>query len=119
MTQPSSPLPFETSEPNARKWTDAAYEALATGTLKGKLERHDGVLVSHVTGRCPRCEHLITDNQVLTIVAEGIRRGVDAPPPSDYVPVTVTCDCGRDHPRRPPGGHGCGITFRLELRQPK
>lgn len=118
MTELHSPLPFEVSEPNAIKWTVAAYEALTAGTLRAKITRHEGVLASRVSGACPRCEHRIADDQVLTVVAEGIRRAHDSQEPEKYVPVTVTCDCGEDHPGRPRDEHGCGITFRLELLGP-
>jgi hypothetical protein len=119
VTDVDSPLPFEASEPNAKKWTDAAYEALTAGTLGAEVTRREGVLASHVSGLCPRCEHQISDDQVLTVVSEGIRHSRESEKADRYVPVTVTCDCGEEHPARPTAAHGCGITFRLELLRPE
>ena len=113
------PIPFEADSASARKrWTDAASDALDAGTLLANLKRVDGVLVSLVTGKCPRCGDYIDDRQVLTAVGEGIKATSKTQAESSYVTVIVTCGCAEHHPTPPPKVRGCGISFGLELERP-
>ena len=120
-------LPYEESFDYA--WTEKAFGMLGTGSLHGEVVSRDGVVRSRVWGPCPRCHecgHELDDRQTLTAVTNlmgrdwrlgtrghGQNMGSEAGPV--FVPVDVSCGCGRAHRGGPGGATGCGVSFRVEL----
>ncbi|MEV4657527.1 hypothetical protein [Micromonospora sp. NPDC049301] len=88
--------------------TDEAYAARAAAGFTVR-EFEFAVLL---TGRCPRCDHLMSSS----VVDELYRREASAAAP-DPGYRTVLCECEADHPARPAGLRGCGAywTLRLEV----
>jgi hypothetical protein len=120
-------VPYEESVEYA--WTEKAFGMLESGGLRGEVVSRDGVIRSRVWGPCPRCQgcgHEIDDRQTLTAVANLMGRewrvarrghgqddGGEAGPV--FVPVDVSCGCGKTHPGGPADSTGCGVSFRVEL----
>jgi hypothetical protein len=110
-------------------WTEKAFGMLEGGALHGEVVSRDGVVRARVWGACPRCQecgHELDDRQTLTAVTNlmgrdwrlGIRShgqdtGRDLGPV--FVPVDVSCGCGKTHKGAPAGSTGCGVSFRVEL----
>jgi hypothetical protein len=121
-------VPYQESEEYA--WTEKAFAMLESGALHGEAVSRDGVLRSRVWGKCPRCDecgHEIDDRQTLTAVTNlmgrewrvakpGHGQGTDQPAGPEFVPVDVSCGCGKAHSGGPAGSTGCGVSFRVELR---
>ncbi|RLK58770.1 hypothetical protein [Actinokineospora cianjurensis] len=97
------------------EWTVRAFEALEGGRLHGKVFTADGVVSTHVWGRCPRCAHPLDDRQVHTAVITGPSREADAQDEPPALAVDIACQCGHPHPQAPDGVAGCGVSFRVEL----
>lgn len=102
------------------EWTDRAYGLLEQGLLHAEVNVVDGVLSTRVWGNCPRCEGLLNDHQVPTVVdgfgaARGHGTDVVAGAGPRVVVVDVTCGCGLAHAGVPEGTTGCGVSFRVEL----
>ncbi len=110
-------------------WTETAFSMLEGGALHGEVVSRDGVIRSRVWGKCPRCAecgHEIDDRQTLTAVTNLMGRewrlairdhgqasgGKTGPV---FIPVDVSCGCGKAHPGGPAGSTGCGVSFRVEL----
>ena len=118
-------VPYEESVEYA--WTEKAFSMLESGALQGEVVSRDGVVRSRVWGPCPRCQecgHQIDDQQTLTAVTNLMGpawRGATRSPGGsedtgqEFVPVDVSCGCGRTHPGGPTGSTGCGVSFRVEL----
>jgi hypothetical protein len=119
-------MPYE--ESLDYQWTEKAFGMLESGSLHGEVVSRDGVVRSRVWGSCPRCEecgHELDDRQTLTAVTNLMGRdwlttrgqdqgsGVEASPV--FVPVDVSCGCGKSHAGGPAGSTGCGVSFRVEL----
>lgn len=100
-------------------WTERAFEFLQTGRLRAEIQQpRRGVKVSHVWGRCPRCEHHVDDWQPLSAVTGQIgsrRPDSTARGTTDVEAVDVGCGCGTVHPGAPAGTSGCGVSFRIEF----
>lgn len=112
-------LPFERAAPNAYAWTDKAFDLLIVGTLVGEVHRRAGLEVAVVTGACPRCTHHFRFTSSEEAVGTGgrtldVSESIEAD--DEFVPVDVACWCEGDHPGRANNEHGCGITFRIEVR---
>jgi hypothetical protein len=112
-------LPYETADPLAYRWTDAAYDMCAGDdpTLHAEVVTAHGVSRVLVHGRCPRCAGEISSDSLLTASGEsGVLGDDDAEPePDPYTPVHVVCGCPLAHPGRPDGATGCGIGFTIEV----
>lgn len=122
-----SDVPYEESFDYS--WTEKAFGMLETGALHGEVISRDGVVRSRVWGPCPRCQesrHELDDRQTLTAVTNLMGRdwrlgtrghsqneGGEAGPV--FVPVDVSCGCGKAHRGGPGGSTGCGVSFRVEL----
>ena len=112
---------YETGEPHAYRWTDAAYDALVAGTLHAEATRRGGVGLVRVWGRCPNCHDPLDETVVLEARMVGGPPGADGaderaipPEAGEYARVDVRCGCARQHPGGPAGERGCGIVFRVE-----
>ena len=111
------------------EWTEKAFGMLESGALHGEVVSRDGVVRSRVWGMCPRCEdcgHEIDDRQTLTAVTNlmgrewrlttrGHGQDNDKQAGPEFIPVDVSCGCGKAHPGGPAGSTGCGVSFRVEL----
>ena len=110
---------------NDYRWTERAFDLMTEGVLAvtwaGSVGHH---LVAR--GRCPRCAHDVDFSFDEKIVVPQGRGGTltrnpaqpTDPLPADgpqYVTVTVLCQCREDHHGRPPGAHGCGIVFNVDI----
>jgi hypothetical protein len=120
--QAHEPLPFNTADPMAMKWTERALELLNGGQLSAQVISHGSVVVVQVDGSCPYCDDHIHCTEQLTAVTEGTegvaRRtgGYAAPAPATgYKDVTVTCGCNEAHAGDPKKGTGCGTSFRIRV----
>lgn len=125
MTAGNTPPECHYEELTDFEWTEKAFKMIASGELHG-LVINDGIVRARVWGQCPRCRHLLDDDQALTAVMNvpggWNSRGTVIPkqPGSQageprYRDVDVTCSCGYSHPGAPKGTKGCGVSFRLEL----
>ena len=119
-------MPYQESVDYA--WTEKAFGMLESGSLRGEVVSRDGVVSSRVWGKCPRCQecgHEIDDRQTLTAVTNLMGREWRLTVPGHgqtgqeagllFVPVDVSCGCGKAHPGGPEGSTGCGVSFRVEL----
>jgi hypothetical protein len=126
MVSVSADVPYE--ESFDYQWTEKAFGMLESGALHGEVVSRDGVVRSRVWGSCPRCQecgHELDDRQTLTAVTNlmgrdwlttrgpGSDSGGEASPV--FVPVDVSCGCGKNHGGGPAGSTGCGVSFRVEL----
>ena len=110
-----------------RRWGERAVEFLDGGLLQVKASEVDGVVSAQVSGPCPRCEHALDVRSTLAGAVADVRAGRDwldvltgRAAAVTRVPeiVQVACDCGQAHRGAPPGGRGCGVSFRLPTRPP-
>lgn len=111
-----SPLPWDSIDPLAARWTDDAYDMLKTGTLKASIIIKSGVETAIVKGECPRCGHDFEHSQIQTAVANFAEdRQPDREPvesKSKWVFVDARCNCISAHSGRPSSQtQGCGIAF--------
>lgn len=112
-------LPFERTTPHAYRWTDKAFDLLIAGTLAGEVHRQAGLEVAVVSGACPRCTHQFRFTSSQEAVGTGVRTldvSESVEDAGEYVPVDVACWCEGNHPGRVDTEHGCGITFRIDVR---
>lgn len=120
----SQGVTYEADAPNAYKWTEVAYDYLLDGKLTASIRSAGGISTATVTGTCPYCGDDVNFSEVLDAVTGesmgtlGWRRAQPAPADDGYVPLTVSCSCTAQHTGRPADvNHGCGINFRVEVRQ--
>ena len=130
-----NPLPFaQGAEVNDYKWTSAAYDLMVEGKLVVKRRNPSRSVVA--IGACPRCAHDV-DYTFLpnislprggrTTLGRGPTKtkseearpthcsGQEEDDVDQYDTVPILCRCRDDHPGRPEGARGCGITFNTEL----
>jgi hypothetical protein len=98
-------------------WTEIAFEQLEAGVLNGEIKAKNNVAWSRVWGPCPRCRHVLNDEQTLTAITglsrPSSRGGREDLP--DYMAVDITCGCGERHAGAPESVYGCGVSFRVDL----
>lgn len=129
---PSSPagpagsqgVAYEADAPNAYKWTEIAYDYLLAGKLEASIRSAGRISTAIVTGMCPYCKDDVNFSEVLdAVTGESLgtlswRRTQPAEADDSYVPLTVSCSCTGEHAGRPAGvKHGCGISFRVDVRR--
>ncbi len=110
---------YETGDPYDYQWTLKAFDAIQAGTLHRKIIRSGGKAVAAaVFGACPRCEDGLSVSVPLSAVTKGPGvLGEDVPRPGATHAVDVACGCDETHPRAPKGVTGCGIAFRVEVKE--
>ncbi len=124
---PEEPVPFNASDPLARKWTDRALELLLSGDLSAQIVAVEGIRVARMEGTCPYCGdvlHITVPLKAVTEGTEGVRgRGLtdgtefgDAAGEARYEELTATCGCDVMHPGNPSKSAGCGTSFRIKMR---
>ena len=110
MTYPNADVKYSTK-------ADPEWITKATVDLKWEppLEVDSDDVVGYITGRCPRCGHLISTSIRSTIA------GITVPSTADRVPregAGMICDCGEDHDA-PDKKSGCGAAFQLSSAEIK
>jgi|CXWJ01.1.fsa_nt_gi hypothetical protein len=109
---------YERDNPYAYEWTLAAFEAIKNGTLTREIVRKEERIIARVHGACPRCHRDIHAQMDLTqiegIGVLGVERVDDT---GDTIQFDVRCNCKLPHRHAPRGSEGCGIGFRVELRE--
>lgn len=110
---------YETSDPYAYEWTIAAFEAIKAGTLFREILRHGNSTYARVHGKCPRCHDPVDDRLPLEVVrgVGGTLASENLDVTDDTIPFDVVCNCRETHPKAPDGAAGCGIGFRVELKE--
>lgn len=110
---------FEGDDPYDYVWTLAAFEAIQAGTLKRSLVPVGLVLLAKVVGPCPRCHHPLDWSMPVdaTTGAGGVLGGDRQTVAPRIIPVDVTCGCPERHAGAPKNVTGCGIGFRVELKE--
>lgn len=110
---------YETDDPYDYRWTRQAFDAIQEGRLHRKIIRSDEKAVAAaVFGACPRCEDPLSFSLPLSAVITGSGvLGHDETRPGTTHPVDVTCGCETTHPGAPSGVKGCGIVFRVEVKE--
>lgn len=127
MTADATPPDEPYQESTDFRWTEKAFGMLERGELHGEVVSPHGIIQSRVWGPCPRCRHILDDQQTLTAVTNlpgGEWRGGGAVAPDQsgrgdtgpkFYDVDVSCGCGDRHSGAPEGKTGCGVSFRVEL----
>ena len=124
---PEEPVPFNTIDPLAPKWTDRALELLLSGDLSAQIAAVEGIRVARIDGTCPYCGDELHITEPLTAVTEGTEgvrgRGLadgtefgDEANEACYEEVTATCGCDVTHSGNPNKSAGCGTSFRISIR---
>ncbi len=115
----ASPLAWNEVDPNARKWTDIAWDAFNEDRLTAKVQVSHAVMVSVLDGPCPRCNHRLSQRNLMTLVASLDpleTKGLDAATPQELAEVDFICDCSEEHAGRPKDVHsGCNTAFHLTV----
>lgn len=114
-------VPYEDDDPLAYEWTMKAYDQLVGGQLHAQILRMQGVRQARVTGSCPRCAGPILWNMGLdSVVGTAGTLGDAEAVPDNYISLDVPCQCGHHHRGAHADVTGCGIEFRVEIRdQPR
>jgi hypothetical protein len=127
---PGTGLPYENVA--GRIWDAKAAALLQEHRLQIVTFSTEGVISVQIWGSCPRCEHELNVQSILTAPIAGLREGhfrsqlwaglIERVPGGDKIPddVEVGCGCDRVHPGAPEhdDGHrgpssGCGVSFRV------
>lgn len=110
---------YEADDPYNYEWTLKAFDAIQARTLHRKIIRSDDrVVAAEVFGACPRCDDVLSVWLPLSIVITGSGvLGSEERRSSTTHPVDVRCGCETTHPGAPKGIKGCGIVFRVEVRE--
>lgn len=114
-------VPYETVAPNARVWTDKAFEMLRAGSLSAAITKRREVVTASVTGSCPRCTHDVGFTRILDATAgehvRSFRTERMTYGKATYVEFIASCMCSELHKSRPDGvSFGCGINFVVDVR---
>ena len=119
--------------------TDVAYArvsvvATTQDRFTGSLWPEDGEpYVIRVDGTCPRCGHLVCQNEPLVLTtgfadvaredrdaaardaAQALREAGIDPAAHGSRDVVMTCECGTPHDGAPEGEHGCGAAWEVHV----
>jgi hypothetical protein len=101
------------------RWTRAAFEAIQNRTLHRRVVRYDGEPVAvRVYGACPHCDdHLDISLPWKAVTGAGGVLGRTVDRAITTWPVDIDCGCSLTHPGAPKGVRGCGIKFRVEVKE--
>jgi hypothetical protein len=112
------PMGWESAEPVAIRWTQAAFQLLNDGLLRVDVIDRSSVRSVTAQGKCPRCEDDVQYSEVLSVALPPTRRVRKIAPSTEeqvFVSVDIRCECVVHHQGRPPDRTvGCGILFAVE-----
>ena len=109
---------YEVDDPYAYEWTLDAFDSIQAGTLHREIIRDNSrvPILARIWGICPRCEHdLRYELPLSSVTYDGVLGGDLVLPPKTRA-VDVLCGCDHRHGGAPEGVAGCGIGFRVEVK---
>jgi hypothetical protein len=124
---PVVPVPFNTTDPFAMKWTDRAFDLLKNGKMSAHIVTVEGIKAARIDGSCPYCDDQIHLTEPLTAITQGsdgfLGRGIASRDEAEltgsvrFQDVTITCGCNEPHAGDPNKSTGCGTSFRISVSE--